>query len=321
MSDTDPPPDPVDPREEDYLPPWLWLTLCILCLICLLFISFRRAQSLELYQRARDHLLSKLPFSLHRGIHLTDRDLSTDPFAVLPTHHTRRRPVEADLEDDDRSDTFSIHSPDRDDFSAPSASLRSYSFAPSGTTTRLASSAAEQVQRGLGSVLDTLGWGSNSSPASGGARGGEKTAGIAQAFWGLRRQDRTGGIRLGGRAGDDNEAAGGPSPASARLGRRNELSGVGGAISRIFDVAGSGSSRTASPSTRASSAARSGSGHHRASSASSVSSGTALFEVGNDADAGDAVELPTHFSLATPSSGASGATSSSGSSARESQRA
>ncbi|GAA5821244.1 hypothetical protein JCM11251_004530 [Rhodosporidiobolus azoricus] len=313
MDESVPSPEPVDPRtDEDYLPAWLWLTLCIICLICLLFISFRRAKSLELYQRARDHLLNKLPFSLRRGIRLSDSDISSDPYSYssLPTH-SRRQPIEGDLaddDDDDASDTSSVRSSPlrvfRNDASpAVTAPLRSYSIVTTGRTRRLANEAKEQVQRGMGNVLETLGWGNKASNAGG------RSAGIAQAFRGRGNPDRTGRIRLEAGAGgelDEEQEVGGPGV------RHSELSGVGGAISRIFDVAGG----QRPSSTRASSAARSGSGsgHHRASSASSVSSGAALFDVGDDADAGDAVELPTHFSLGTPSSGgASGANGSSAS--------
>ncbi|BGO97094.1 hypothetical protein JCM10021v2_000736 [Rhodotorula toruloides] len=55
MSDSDTPPaSPPGPPEESVLPPWIWLTLCTISLFCLLFISFRRAKSLELYERAKD---------------------------------------------------------------------------------------------------------------------------------------------------------------------------------------------------------------------------------------------------------------------------
>ncbi|GAA5868619.1 hypothetical protein JCM8547_003757, partial [Rhodosporidiobolus lusitaniae] len=274
----------VDPRDGT-LPAWLWLTLCTLILACLLFISFRRLQALELYERGKAHLLSKLPsFSLTRGIRLSDGDLETDPFSSLPSHRSSRRSRrnsggEANIDDeDDASETSSLHS-DADELPASSPSLtqhppqsrRSYSFLPptssssssSSSSAQLASSAVAQVQRSVGSVLDTLGWGAG---GRGGAfRGeGDKSAGIASAFWGLRKDERTGGIRLAGGNG-------------MRRDQESELGGGG--------VRGGG---------------RAGRGHARSQSAASDSSGTALFDLGDDAD--EPAELPTDFSL-PPSSG------------------
>ncbi|BGP14571.1 hypothetical protein JCM10213_001920 [Rhodosporidiobolus nylandii] len=290
-----------DPRDDVVLPPWLWLTLCTLSLVCLLFISFRRGRALglELYQR----LVDKLPFSLHRGVRLAERDLEADPFSTLPRTHTPSA--------DSDSDASSAHS-DADELPHPSPSLRSYSFAPSPSPARFARSAAEKVQSGVGGVLETLGWGSRSASALGGSgQRGEKTAGIARVFWGVRKQDRTGGIRLeSGRGLGDSS--------SSDTDRRSELSSVGGAISRIFDVAGgrrggSGSGVRSQERTAGGVVGR----HHRSTSASSAASGTALFDVGSEAEVGDAVELPAHFSLSSSSS-ARGNTSS-GSSARDPQ--
>ncbi|GAA6002266.1 hypothetical protein JCM10207_003154 [Rhodosporidiobolus poonsookiae] len=298
MSDeADPPTDPVDPREDVVLSPWIWLTLCTVALACLLFISFRRAQSLELYERAKAYVRDKLPFTLHRGIRLSDRDLAADPFSSLPTSsRSSRRPRSSPLaaDEDDASETSSVHS-DADELPAPSPSLRTYSFAGPGPS-RSAGRLASTVQRGVASALDTLGWGQDG--AGGVLRGaGDKSAGIARAFWGLRKQDRVGGIRLG--AGEDLEAGQSRSASRGRgNSRESELSGVAGAVSRIFDVAGGQRERERASLARSS-------GHHRSTSASSNASGTALFDIGDDADAGDAVELPTHFSLATPSTGTS----------------
>ncbi|GAA6037903.1 hypothetical protein JCM8097_009482 [Rhodosporidiobolus ruineniae] len=311
MSDTDVDPPVVDPRDDRLMPSWIWLTVCTIALICLLFISFRRtrARSIEWYQRAKEYLLSKLSAYAPGGIRLTDRDLEANPFdALRASSSSRRRPSPAS---DDASDASSVHS-DADELPASSPSLQRYSFAPpassAGKAGKLASSAVEQVQRGVGSVAASLGWGEDGrgpwASAGGAGEGGkEKSAGIAKAFWGLRAQDRTGGIKLGGESGT-----------GGRSEPRSELSGVGGAISRIFDVAGAGRAGSGSRSGGGCTPAG-GSGHHRSASASSATSGTALFDLGDDAELHDAVELPTHFSLSSGSASRSGGNSS-GSSAK-----
>ncbi|TNY22776.1 hypothetical protein DMC30DRAFT_414786 [Rhodotorula diobovata] len=273
MSDSDSPSSP-DPREDAVLPPWIWLTLCTLSLICLLFVSFRRAKSLELYERAKDYLRQRLPFSsLHRGIHLSAQDLEANSLPSRPRAR-RARPSQDDL-----SDSSSVHSvlddDDDDDDELPRytsspllspgrgnsssfPSRRAYTL-DTRPAASLASSALAALQRGT----DALGWGAERGVRA--LRGeGDKSDGIARAFWGVRKADRTGGIRLGG-AGEAGTL------------RREDAAAYEGA-----DKAGTRESR----------------GHLSTASTSSAA-GSALFDLGGDADPGDAVELPNQFSLSS----------------------
>ncbi|BGP23485.1 hypothetical protein JCM10295v2_002381 [Rhodotorula toruloides] len=281
MSDSDSPPiSSPDPSQDSVLPPWIWLTLCTLSLFCLLFISFRRAKSLELYERAKDYLKSKLSFSrLRRGIHLSERDLEADPLA---SSSSRRPRPDRSLSRDDISDVSSIHSLD-DELPASSTSrfASSYPF-PSRRAYELdtqparslASSAFSTLQTGLSSAADALGW--SAERATSAMRGeGQKGDGFARAFWGLRTNERTGGIKLGeGSSREDDE-----------------LRGVGGKAARVLGISSSPPRETPT--------------HGRSDSVATDASG-ALFDVGDEEDEENAVELPAHFSLGAGGRGRSG---------------
>ena len=141
-------------------------------------------------------------------------------------------------------------------------------------------------------ALDTLGWGATpvASWSSGGAGKGDKDAGIARAFWGTRHGERAGGIKLGGPTSPPSRPQGG-------------LSGFGGLLERVTDVAGSRlppstystlppSPRRAPPSPSSRSSSRRG---------SAVSEG--LFELGEEDEGEGAVELPREFELSDPLGG------------------
>ncbi|BGP30792.1 hypothetical protein JCM10296v2_002549 [Rhodotorula toruloides] len=281
MSDSDAPPaPPPGPPEDAVLPPWIWLTLCTISLFCLLFISFRRAKSLELFERAKDHLRARLSFSrLHRGIHLTERDLEADPLA-FPS--SRRPRPHRSFSRDDTSDVSSVHSLDDDELPASSsAHLASSSPFPSRRAYQLdtrparslACSAFSSFQTSLSSAADVLGW--SAERATSAMRGeGQKGDGFARAFWGLRKNERTGGIKLGeGSAREDDE-----------------LRGVRGKAARVLGISSSPPRETRT--------------HGRSDSVATDGSG-ALFEVGVEEDGADAVELPTHFSLGAGGRGGS----------------
>ncbi|KAK4331670.1 hypothetical protein RTBOTA2_001148 [Rhodotorula toruloides] len=273
MSDSDTPPaSPPGPPEESVLPPWIWLTLCTISLFCLLFISFRRAKSLELYERAKDYLRNRLSFSrMHRGIHLSERDLEADPLA---SPSSRRPHPHRSFSRDDASDVSSVHSLDDDELPAPSStrfassspfpSRRAYQL-DTRPARSLASSAFFSFQSGLSSAADALGW--SAERATSAMRGeGQKGDGFARAFWGLRKNERTGGIRLG--EGSPRED--------------DELRGVGGKAARVLGISSSPPRQTRT--------------HRRSDSVATDGSG-ALFEVGDEEDGADAVELPAQFSL------------------------
>ncbi|GAA5836030.1 hypothetical protein JCM9279_002168 [Rhodotorula babjevae] len=279
MSDSDSPPVEVD----TVLPPWIWLTLCTVSLVCLVFVSFRRAKSLELYERVTTYLRHKLPFAApHRGVHLSEHDL--EAASRLPS--SRPRPRRSRASQDDLSDLSTGDDDDDDDDDLPRSTrspLLASSSALSGSSfpsrraytldTRpvlsLASSAFSALQRTAGSASEALGWGSERGMRA--LRGdGERSDGIARAFWGVRKGDRAGGIRLG---------ADGAAPAGgARRWDDDERDEVRG--TEVREGARSGSR---------------GGGHSSTPSASSA----ALFDIGDDADPGDAVELPHQFNLSS----------------------
>ncbi|GAA5948719.1 hypothetical protein JCM21900_005272 [Sporobolomyces salmonicolor] len=279
---------PIDPRDDVVLPPWIWLTLCTLSLFCLLFISFRRAKSLELYERARDYLRSKLPFSLDGGIRLTERDLEeAAPSSCWSRSRSRsrsRRPLPPSPSDaDSDSDTSSIHARSRspsssdadDELPASAPSLRTASLQSARRKGwSMVGSAGEGLKHGAASFLETFARDARGrGPAGGGAGGREKdTRGIASAGGGgttpaaaaaaaTRRQDRAGGVRLGESTPGEEE------------GEANELGGLGGVRARVTDLEG---------------------GQRRDRRGASAA---ALFEVGEQ---DDAVELPAHFELGEP---------------------
>ncbi|BGO90311.1 hypothetical protein NBRC10512_004128 [Rhodotorula toruloides] len=282
MSDSDTPSaSPPGPPEDSVLPPWIWLTLCTISLFCLLFISFRRAKSLELYERAKDYLRNRLSFSrLHPGIRLSERDLEADPLA---SPSSRRPRPHRSFSRDDTSDVSSVHSLDDDELPAPSFTrLASPSPFPSRRAYQLdtrparslASAALSSLQAGVSSAADALGW--SAERATSAMRGeGQKGDGFARAFWGLRKDERTGGIKLGeGNSREDDE-----------------LRGVGGKAARVLGISSSPPRATRT--------------HGRSDLVATDGSG-ALFEVGEEEDGADAVELPAHFSLGAGGRGGSG---------------
>ncbi|GAA5919738.1 hypothetical protein JCM1841_000779 [Sporobolomyces salmonicolor] len=279
---------PIDPRDDVVLPPWIWLTLCTLSLFCLLFISFRRAKSLELYERARDYLRSKLPFSLDRGIRLTEHDFEeAAPSSCWSRSRPRRPPPPSPSpsDADSDSDASSIHSRSRspsssdadDELPASAPSLRTASLQSARRKGwSMIGSAGEGLRHGAASLLETFARDARGRGPAGGAAGAggrEKDArGVASAFWGgtaaaaaaaaaTRRQDRAGGVRLGERTRGEEE------------GEANELGGLGGVRARVTDLEGG-----QRQDRRGASAA-------------------ALFEV---AEEDDAFELPAHFELGEP---------------------
>lgn len=187
---------------------------------------------------------------LHRGVRLSEHDLEAS--LASPTFHSRPRPRTRPSQDD----ISETHSGDEDDeeedefaqssLSPSFPSRRAYTL-DTRPAQSLAASAYSALQRGG----EVLGWGTERGMRA--LRGeGEKRDGIARAFWGLRKGERAGGIRLGG-------ADGGGSLSSESL---------------------------------ASSARDTGRGTHgRTDSTGSQ----AIFHVGDDAEAGDAVELPHNF--------------------------
>lgn len=121
------------------------------------------------------------------------------------------------------------------------------------------------VQRGT-KVLETLGWIGEGKERE---WSGSRDAGIARAFWGVRRKDRTGGIRLGG-----EEERG-----RVEEGRRGAQGFGGSVLERVGDVGPAAAANSALPmSPRA-------------------SSSPTLFDLGEEDEEADAVELPMQFSL------------------------
>ncbi|ORY79346.1 hypothetical protein BCR35DRAFT_304768 [Leucosporidium creatinivorum] len=162
------------------------------------------------------------------------------------------------------------------------------------------SSASSEAMKLASSAWEGLGWGGDR--ARGYRTEGERDDGIARAFWGTRRADRTGGIRLG-------EAGGGRRGGAAGGGG---LSGFSGLMERVTDVAGSrrpppppaGAGYSSLPShapppPRRAPPSPSSRSHSRAASISSSNGAGALFELGEEDEEGhaDAVELPREFEL------------------------
>lgn len=156
----------------------------------------------------------------------------------------------------------------------------------------VAGQAGGKMKQLAGGAIQTLGWGGD-RPARGGARG-DRDPGIASAFWGTRKADRIGGIRLGG-----GETSSRRAPGAGRGG----LSGFSGLLERVTDVAGSRvpPSHTSAPY---SALPPSPTSSRRAPPSPSASHGRfpsdgGLFELGEEDEEGhaDAVELPHEFQL------------------------
>lgn len=150
-------------------------------------------------------------------------------------------------------------------------------------------------------ALDTLGWGAEGRGAfAAGARNGDKDAGIARAFWGTRQSERAGGIKLGA-------SGSGPTPLIRQ--QQGGLSGFGGLLERVTDVAGSrlppssayAYSNPPPISPRRAPPAPSSRSSSRRSSVVDVG----LFELGEEDGNEGAVELPREFELSDPLSAGS----------------
>ncbi|GAA5866116.1 hypothetical protein JCM1840_005075 [Sporobolomyces johnsonii] len=269
---------PIDPRDDVVLPPWIWLTLCTLSLFCLLFISFRRAKSLELYERARDYLQAKLPFSRPRGIRLTEHDLEASSWS-----HSRPPPPTSSSSS---SSSSSLHSSDEDEADELPTSPPSPRTASLESARRkgqsMVSSASDGLTNGATSLLKALrgGWGDARGGGRGRGRGrgggGEERAVGREGDLGLL--DRAGGVRRGGGGGGGWTRGG----REAEVDDERGGGGGGGVMARVTDLAGR---RASGPPPG---------GHGRSGSTSSAA---AMFEVGEE---DDAVELPAHFELGEP---------------------
>lgn len=122
-------------------------------------------------------------------------------------------------------------------------------------------------------MLETLGWIGERKD-----RGwsGDRDAGIAKAFWGVRRKDRTGGIRL---AEEGQERLGGDGGRNVRRGGRAAFGGA--VLERVGDVGSPAVANSAVPASPR------------------ASSSPTLFDLGEEDEEaeGDAVELPRKFEL------------------------
>ncbi|GAA5913141.1 hypothetical protein JCM5296_007546 [Sporobolomyces johnsonii] len=264
---------PIDPRDDVVLPPWIWLTLCTLSLFCLLFISFRRAKSLELYERARDYLQAKLPFSRDRGIRLTEHDLEASSWSQSRPPPSSSSSSSSSSEDE--TDELPTSPPSPRTASLESARRKGQS---------MVSSASDGLSYGATSLFAALrgGWGGGDAPRGGRGRGrgrgrgGGGEEGAVGREGDLVQLDRAGGGRRGGggwtrggrEAEADDERGGG---------------GGGGVMARVTDLGGGRRASGPPPG-----------GHGRSGSTSSAAG---MFEVGEE---DDAVELPAHFELGEP---------------------
>lgn len=125
------------------------------------------------------------------------------------------------------------------------------------------------------SWLETLSRGLLAGGGGGGIGNGrtrEKEAGIAQAFWGTRVKDRTGGIRLGGNSN-------GASGSGRGNGKKSTFGSNGPLLQRVPDAPFLPSPTPYSPTSP------------RASSSPN------LFDLGEEEDEEDAVELPRDIEL------------------------
>ncbi|GAA6058755.1 hypothetical protein JCM10212_001871 [Sporobolomyces blumeae] len=204
MSGDGDPAAPIEPPDGT-LPPWIWLTLSTLSLCCLLFISFRRAKSIELYDRAARYLRSRLPRfvpgSLHRSIHLDD---SSTPGTSRSRAAASYDLTDADDDDDDDDDDDEGDSrptgrrprPPRttaaEDDELPFAALspRTATLQSVQRRTRsMARSLGSNVVDGMFRVGEGLGW-----------LGREGSIGLQEILTGRRDVDQIGRIRLGDEA-------------------------------------------------------------------------------------------------------------------------
>jgi hypothetical protein len=230
-------------------------------ILCFLSSSPQAIQSYSVISKLPRPLANLLPFSSSHGpISLSTHSLSATSFSS-PRSSRRRRDLESGADDYSDDDASSTHS-NEDELPGPSPSLggigrKSYSFAPPSSTQKIGS-AAEQVQKGVGNVLETLGWKGEWMRSNGNGM---------KAFWGMKKQDRGSGIRLAHGGYESGRETSAPPPVPPK------------------------------------------STHGRSQSTSSEASATALFDLGEDAEGGDAVELPAQFSLSSSSSPSSGGNS------------
>lgn len=137
-------------------------------------------------------------------------------------------------------------------------------------------SVPQLASKGIRTALDALGWtGAGGSGGGVGGQGPHSDAGIARAFWGLRKKDQRGGIRLG----DDDEANPGGAAAARRQRKPLELVLPAPLVERLPAVPSSpGRGRVPPQSPRA-------------------SSSPTLFDLGEEEEEQDAVELAHEFKL------------------------
>ncbi|KAK4703457.1 hypothetical protein P7C70_g2764, partial [Phenoliferia sp. Uapishka_3] len=250
-----------DPRDTA-LSPWLWVPLVFTMVSCIVFVSIRRAHSLEIWARMVDFYHLHSPFTT-----------SPSSIRLSSSQSARRRQLHRTTS---TSSSTSDSSEDEDlnqELDDTLDELPSTPPIPRTSFPRLAIN-------GLNSVLDTLGWTGRNEDGNGdfgpGPNGGagDKSAGILRAFWGIRKGDRKGRIRLGGDNSDEE---------SGRRRSSKPILNLGKSTAALVD-----SLPPLYPSSPGSRTPQS----PRASSAS-----PSLFDLGEEDEEGDAVELPREFEL------------------------
>ncbi|KAM0746233.1 hypothetical protein T439DRAFT_329955 [Meredithblackwellia eburnea MCA 4105] len=188
--------DPTTDPRDTALSPWVWVPLSLTAVACFVFVSVRRAHSLRIWGRIVDWYDQHSPFTQglrlvrggRGGIRLGSGTTST-PNSSRPRRPKRSRTTssstsEPDSEQEDREEDSASDPGEDDDDELPSVGLSPTHSSGSGG---YPASIVAKTKNGVMGVLDTLGW-------TGGSGGG---GGLKRAFWGTRRVDRPGGIRLG----------------------------------------------------------------------------------------------------------------------------
>ncbi|GAA5936032.1 uncharacterized protein JCM15063_002687 [Sporobolomyces koalae] len=172
------------PTASILVSPWIWLTVSTLALLGLLFVSFRRARAVELYQRARESVSSKLstlpPIRLSLSL-----DRSTGSGSSGPPRFTRSLSTDSDL---------SSAPLDAED-ELPFDTLPLTRSARLGSWQRRSRSMLENLQSNVWhashNLVESLGWHSGSSSDQ------RSSGGIKQILLGTRDVDKSmGRIRL-----------------------------------------------------------------------------------------------------------------------------
>ncbi|KAM0788371.1 hypothetical protein ACM66B_001511 [Microbotryomycetes sp. NB124-2] len=209
MSNEDPPPSIFgtddDPRRDSALRPWQWLPFTLLVVLAILFVSLRRSQALELYDRARVAIYERLPFLRRDSAYVSLAP--TDTAALHRRRPPRRGRRNSDFNGDEDDDDDASYTDSDLDPTSPSATDR---FARSPfedefpstdyvSPAKRITSAGEKVKSGVQTLMQTLGWDGRAHTAF---RDG-RDDGIARAFWGVRPMRRAGTIKLGEGASQD----------------------------------------------------------------------------------------------------------------------